>query len=169
MKKLIIILSIIVLTIFVNKEEYVVVPQESLRFRVIPNSNSALDIFIKEEVVNNILKEISIENSLINTKTNIENNLPKVNKIVKSTLKMYNYDKGYNVDYGLNYFPKKIYKDVIYPEGYYDSLVISLGEANGSNFWCVLFPPLCMMENDTNTQDIEYKFKIKEVIESFIE
>ena len=69
---------------------------------------------------------------------------------------------NYTINYGYNYFPKKTYRNKTYEEGEYESLVITLGEGKGNNFWCILFPPLCMVDEDQN--DIEYKSFIKEVI-----
>ena len=73
------------------------------------------------------------------------------------------------IHYGLNYFPKKEYKGVIYEEGYYESLVVTLGNGNGDNWWCVLFPPLCLLEaQETNTQDVEYKFFVQDLIDKYM-
>ena len=74
----------------------------------------------------------------------------------------------YKVNFGYNYFPQKKYKGVVYEEGMYESLVITIGEGKGDNWWCVLFPPLCMMEsNDENIEEVEYKSFIKEIIDKY--
>ena len=68
----------------------------------------------------------------------------------------------------MNYFPKKEYDGVVYPDGNYESLVITIGDGLGDNWWCVLFPPLCLLDaEDNNTGNIEYKSYVKEVIEKF--
>ena len=57
---------------------------------------------------------------------------------------------------------------VLIEEGYYESLVITLGKGNGENWWCVLFPPLCLMEGeDNNTDEVEYKSFVKEMIDKY--
>ena len=67
------------------------------------------------------------------------------------------------------YFPKKKYKGITYKEGNYESLVITLGEGAGDNFWCVLFPPLCLIEADeTSNDNVEYKFFVKELIDKYL-
>ena len=78
------------------------------------------------------------------------------------TLKENQEFKSFHIHYGKNYFPQKEYKDIIYESGEYESLVITLGEGKGENFWCVLFPPLCFIEEDSK---VEYKSIIKELIE----
>ena len=55
----------------------------------------------------------------------------------------------------------KIYQGVTYKEGYYESLVISIGEAKGDNFWCVLFPNFCLIDTQ---EDHTYKSYFKELI-----
>ena len=68
---------------------------------------------------------------------------------------------------GLNYFPEKEFKGITYDEGYYESLVITIGEGKGDNWWCVLFPPLCMLEAEEST-DVEYKSFVKEIVDKYI-
>ena len=63
---------------------------------------------------------------------------------------------SYQINYGSNYFPQKKYRGVNYKEGYYESIVISIGASEGDNWWCVLFPNLCLADLETDT-DIEYK------------
>ena len=78
------------------------------------------------------------------------------------------YDTEYKINYGLNYFPEKNYKGVTYKEGNYESLVVKLGEGKGENFWCVLFPPLCLLEaEESDKEEVEYKSFIKEIIDKY--
>ena len=75
----------------------------------------------------------------------------------------------YSIDYGYHYFPEKIYKGVKYEEGEYESLLVTLGEGKGDNWWCILFPPLCSLEVDENNNEkIEYSLYVKEMFDKFI-
>ena len=88
--------------------------------------------------------------------------LENIDNIVKS------YNIPYNINYGTNYFPTKNYKGVMYPAGNYDSLVITLGKGAGSNFWCVLFPPLCLLDNEKeDVGEVDYKFYVKKLLDRF--
>ena len=81
---------------------------------------------------------------------------------------MKNKEYSYDIDYGMHYFPEKVYKGIKYEEGYYESLLITLGKGEGNNWWCVLFPPLCVLEaEETNTNEIKYKSFVKELIEKY--
>lgn len=168
MKKIIIILAVIIIYIFINTNEYVVIPEESIRFRVVPNSNDVEDIFAKEKVLLKLIDKLTIKNNFNDAKTEIEKEIPLIKKEISNLFKEINYNEKFSISFGNNYFPKKVYNGVLYKEGYYESLVVTIGEGKGSNFWCVLFPPLCMLENEDSTNEIEYKFKVKEIIEKLM-
>ena len=101
----------------------------------------------------------------------IKNNLSKYNKTVELVLKNEHSNQKYNVDYGYHYFPEKIYKGVKYKEGDYESLLVKLGKGEGDNWWCVLFPPICSLEDDegsNNPKKTEYSIFIKEIFDKYI-
>ena len=85
---------------------------------------------------------------------------------IENLFKTEKYDQTFNVKYGINYFPEKIYKNVKYEEGNYESMIIEIGEAKGDNYWCVLFPPLCMIDAE-ESEEVEYSFFISEIIKKF--
>ena len=168
MKKILIITGIIILIVIFNVEEqkYINIPEESIRYRIIPNSNSAKDINAKEIIQKSVekdLKNIMNSNSIEETRINIVKNLDNIKKNIEDTKKNINYDEEIKIKYGLNYFPAKEYMGKTYKEGYYESLVVEIGKAEGNNFWCVLFPPLCMMENE-GEEEVEYTFFLKDFI-----
>lgn len=159
MKKIIILILIISIFLYVNKNSYIK-DDESIRFRVIANSNSKNDVIMKEKVVNNLSKIIFKENT--NKKLAKENILNNMNNIEKSIQKVFddnNYSKTYNILYGYNEFPEKKYNGKIYKKGLYESLVIEIGEAKGNNYWCFLYPSLCMIDYNKPKSN-KYKLKI---------
>ncbi len=167
MKKLVIPLAIIVLLLCIIKKENNRIPEESIRFRVLANTNLENDQAIKKKITENILQELKplkYFKNINETREYIENNLPKIDKIIGNTLRDNNIDAVYDINYGNNIFPRKVFQDEIYEEGEYESLVITLGKGEGDNFWCVLFPPICFLEDDEN---IEYTSWLKEVIDKY--
>ena len=70
----------------------------------------------------------------------------------------------YQINFGTNYFPRKTYKGVIYEAGNYESLVITLGKGLGENWWCILYPPLCLIDENTTTSDVEYRLIIQDIL-----
>ena len=175
MKKTLLVLGLIITTymiIGVKAEELVEIPEDSIRIRVIANSNSEYDQEKKQEIRKNI--QLYMQNLLKDAKnteearTIINNNLKNLNKELDNYLTQINYEKNYTINFGLNYFPQKEYKGIKYKEGLYESLLITLGEGKGDNWWCVLFPPICLLEaEETETNEIEYKSFVKEIIEKY--
>lgn len=169
MKKIIIVLALITIVYSVvnTKEEYVIVPKNSVRFRIIPNSNAPKDLYIKEQVktsIDSVIKEIEKSKTINEARTSIKENINLVENKVSEVFKENNYNMDFKINYGTNYFPEKIYKGVKYEAGEYESMVVNIGSGSGDNYWCVLFPPLCLMEAE-ETDDVEYKFFIKEIID----
>ena len=164
MKKFVIILSLIIVILSLNKQEKLLIPKEAIRFRIIANSNSISDQNIKKEIVNNLSKELLSNNftNIKETRNYINNHLSTFKNISEKTLKKYNNEKV-SISFGENYFPKKDFKGIVYQEGMYESLVITIGDGIGDNFWCVLYPPLCLIDEDTN----EYPSLIKELLDKY--
>lgn len=166
MKKIIYILLIIfILSIFLYEKEDILIPDDSIRFRIIANSNSLEDQTMKKVIKKDLEKQLFllVENSTSKeeTKQIIKQNQDLINK----TLNKYNVD--FDINYGQNYFPTKEYKGITYNSGEYESLVISLGEAKGNNWWCVMYPPLCLIDSKDEEQDnadVEYSSYIKEIL-----
>ena len=164
MKKIVyIMLIIITMCLWITKENEKKIPSNSIRFRIIANSNSKIDqttkLLIKKDLEQNLFPKLENSTSPEETEQIIKDN----EQVIKSTIEKYNIP--YSINYGLNYFPEKTYKGITYDSGNYESLVISLGEASGNNWWCVMYPPLCLLESNSNNYDeIEYKSYIKEII-----
>jgi len=168
MKKILIIIAIIVVNLVLMKEKEIIIPKEAIRFRIVANSNTTEDQKIKKEILNNISEELVKANnlkSIEDTRKFIKREIPVFNKIVDKTLKENNYKKDFHTNYGKNFFPEKKYKNVKYEAGEYESLVITIGEGKGHNFWCVLFPPLCLV--DETEENVEYKSIVKEIINKY--
>ena len=98
----------------------------------------------------------------ISKTTDIDNYVKQTMPILRNILN--NYQVKYNISYGDNFLPSKTYKGIKYPAGYYNSLVITLGQGLGENFWCVMYPPLCLIDENKNTTEVEYKSYVKDVL-----
>ncbi len=163
MKKILIIACILAISLVLFKDDYSLT-KDAIRFRVIANSNSAKDILMKEKVVKS-LSNILFKDSKnkIETKKNIVDNISNIENNIDYLFKENDYNVNYNINYGLNFFPEKEYNGIKFKEGNYESLVIEIGEAKGNNYWCILYPPLCMIDDNKN-EEIKYKFKVIELI-----
>lgn len=147
-------------------KENVVIPKESIRYRIVANSNNEIDQYNKlkaNEVIFPIINDImNNSNNIIDARKNINKNIP----LIENSLD--NLNIKYKVSFGQNYFPTKTYLNNTYSEGNYESLVIYLDEAKGDNFWCVMFPPLCLIDiNREHLDKVVYKSYAKEIINKY--
>ena len=170
MNKLIITFLVAISIIYIcNQNEYIKVPNESIRMRVIANSNSEEDInnkLIVKSMLKETIKDITKGKKTYKEVDNaIKNNTHLIEENIKSTLKDNNINEEYHINYGVNYFPEKTYKGITYKAGNYKSYVVTLGEGKGENYWCVLFPPLCLI--DENVNDYDYHFLIKDILSKY--
>ena len=74
-----------------------------------------------------------------------------------------------NIKINNEYFPTRTYANTTLESGYYDAVIIELGEAEGDNWWCVMYPPLCFVNKNENNMQIKYKSKIWEWINSLFD
>ena len=160
MKKVIVIIIFILGVFLLNKEE-------TIRFRILANSNSKYDQQIKEEVAD-ILKDefrdiLDDTHNISEARTKISNNIDRISNKVDTFLKENGIDYGSNVNFGLNYFPTKEYNGKTYSEGYYESVLVTLGNGEGDNFWCILFPSVCLTDSNT-----KYESFIKNIIDKIL-
>lgn len=119
-----------------------------LRLHVLANSDSSEDQALKLEVRDRILEETATLFKDCKTKDEareaVESNLDKIREIAEQTVREAGYEYGVSVSLGEEEYPTKNYEECCFPAGEYLSLRVMIGEAEGENWWCVLFPPLCI-------------------------
>lgn len=166
------------------------------RLHVIANSDSDEDQNLKYFVRDKVIEYMSSISQNASSKEEVikiaKANLDKIQAIAAQTIRDNGYTYSVNVEVGNFSFPSKRYGDITLPPGYYDALRIKIGKAEGQNWWCVMFPPLCfvdvtsgvvpdeskeiMKENlskeefdliSKNSNEVKVKFKIVEVLQNF--
>lgn len=168
MKKVLIVVAILIIIITNKNVDNIIIPESSIRFRVIANSNTLEDQVIK----NNISKELSsyLYNLVSNAKSKdeateiININYLNIKSFIDNYIEDNNINTVYDLSIGRNFFEEKSYKGVKYNSGYYDSIVLSLGNKSGINWWCVMYPPLCLIEEN---EDVEYTTLIKDMLNKY--
>ncbi len=139
-----------------GEANYPVVSDVAVRIRIIPNSNSYEDqqakkmvTYAMEEYLSKHTNELS---TLESTREFIGSNISTIENVVENVLETMSYSQGYELTYGAHLFPEKELNGKTYDEGYYESLVIKLGEGHGSNWWCFMNAALCLGPSAT-TED----------------
>ncbi len=153
--------------------EYTVIPDEAIRLRILANSNENGDQALKREIRDNVNHEINLWvadlTSFAEGREVIKSHLGDIEQIVANTIKENNSTQTYKVELRKDVpFPTKLYGDFLYPAGNYEAVLITLGNGEGANWWCVLFPPLCFLDfsNGDAVQDLEEQDTQKEQIKS---
>ncbi|HHZ01240.1 MAG TPA: stage II sporulation protein R [Tissierellia bacterium] len=143
-----------------------------IRLHVMANSDSLEDQELKYKVRNKIISVFNEEFENISQKPDgsrlIVEKLSQIRQEAEKIIREEGYDYDVDVYYGNYRFPRKAYEEIVLPEGYYDALKIEIGKAQGSNWWCVMFPPMCFVDFGKN-QDLpvisfECEDKLKEVL-----
>ena len=154
-KRFITILLLLTLFVFVSALSYVSAVSNNIsnsvfRLHVIANSDSKEDqnlkYIVRDELIkymNEIAKDCTSKQEVIDL---AQNNGSKFEDIAKETIKKNGYDYNVTVEIGNFDFPTKSYGDITLPAGNYDSLRVKIGNAEGQNWWCVMFPPLCFVD-----------------------
>lgn len=134
----------------VNEEQ---IPQDSIRLRIIANSDSPQDQWLKQEIrdeINAYLNDRVDESlTLEEAREQMEEELPQLKEIVDRTIAKLGFKYEAQVEIGKVPFPTKMYGTYVYPAGDYEALRVTVGQGQGQNWWCVLFPPLCFVDIDT--------------------
>ncbi|REE91421.1 stage II sporulation protein R [Paenibacillus taihuensis] len=126
------------------------IPSESIRLRILANSDSAMDQLVKREVRDAVVAQMNTwvtgPQTIEEARLTIRSHMNDIEAIVGKTLNDRGFHYGYKAELGIVPFPTKIYGTEVYPAGNYEALRITLGAGAGQNWWCVLFPPLCFVD-----------------------
>lgn len=136
------------------------IPDKVFRLHVLANSDSAEDQALKLRVRDRILEESAGLMDGVSTREEAEaaaaQSLPKLQAAAEDEIRQAGYAYPVQAEITRMYFPTRQYESVTLPAGEYDALRISIGEAKGKNWWCVLFPALCLpvAENGAQLSDV---------------
>lgn len=133
-----------------------VIPKEAVRLRILANSDSDKDQALKRKVRDEVKAQIdgwvADLTSFEEARKVIQSHIPEIEKTVENTLKREGSKDSFQVKFSKNVkFPTKVYGNFIYPAGEYEAVLITIGEGEGVNWWCVLFPPMCFLDFSSGT------------------
>ena len=142
--------------------------KEYLRIHIRANSNLSADqevkYLVKRDVVEFLTPYIAQCDTKQKAKTMLNDNLSNIEKVATKTLRQNGFEYSVKASIKNEQFPTRVYDGVCLESGFYDALIIELGEAKGDNWWCVVYPPLCFTGEGCS---YIYKSKIIEIINKF--
>jgi stage II sporulation protein R len=118
-----------------------------IRLHVIAEDDSetaqSIKLLVRDAILNECSGLFSENGDVIAASETVEENLPLVESVANRVLSENNAGYEAKAEFGLETYPTRVYEDFKLPSGEYLSLRVKLGKAEGQNWWCVLFPPLC--------------------------
>ncbi len=151
MKKLIIFCSLVVAVVMIlpilplSGEGRVYT--DTIRLHVVANSDSDKDqelkLKVRDAIIDRVAKMTEYASSRSEAESSIRAGLCDIEEAAKQIISDQGYDYGVEAVINEEYYPERSYDGVRLPEGKYLSLRVLIGKAEGQNWWCVLYPPLC--------------------------
>jgi stage II sporulation protein R len=159
-----------------------------IRLHILANSNDPLDQQLKLLVRDSV--RLTVKQLLENVDTKeeaaqlIQDHLDMIQQVAAARVSSEGYDYPVEVHMGVYPFPHRTYGTLEVPQGDYLAVQVVIGQGRGDNWWCVLFPPLCLIEDqDTrivpenttqaaNTEQvkvqIQYRWKFKDYLPEWL-
>lgn len=124
-------------------------PNNLIRVHIIPNSDSPVDQKLKHRVRRAVVEAMAPEfkdaDNISEARRLVDKNLAQIEAVARKEVALAGQDYGVRVYHGRFDFPERTYGDLTLPAGEYEAVRLVLGAGKGQNWWCVLFPPLCMV------------------------
>lgn len=168
------IISIFAIIYSVNLSKQADIFNSVLRLHVIAHSDDLEDqnlkLAVKNEVVKYMQEEFADLEDVTSAKAVAERNKDYIQAAAEAEVKRQGYEYPVRVDIGRFDFPIKSYGNLVFPPGNYDAVRVVIGEGRGRNWWCVLFPPLCLVSTSDkglsfdNPREAKISFKCLELL-----
>lgn len=139
-----------------------------IRFHVLANSDSEEDqnlkLKVRDEIIKYLQPLLKDSKSIEESEKIILRENENIKKLSENIIKEngYNYDVKVNLEY--SNFPAKQYSNIVLPAGEYKSIRVIIGSGEGKNWWCVMFPPLCFVDENNGVIDKKTDEKLKDIL-----
>lgn len=160
-----------------------------IRFHVLANSDTEEDqnlkLKVRDEVINYLYPYMQEVESIEESRKIIINNQDNIEKIAKKVIEDNGYDYKVRTELARENFPEKSYGNITLPQGNYEAFRVIIGNGEGHNWWCVMFPALCFIDVtkgkveeekseeeldkviEEKKEEVKVKSKLVEIIENF--
>ncbi len=144
------------------------IAEDILRFHVIANSDSledqSLKLLVKDRLVSYLAPMITDCTNLSEVREIVKGQLPELTNLANTVIQSQGYRYTASASLEDCYFPLKVYGAYTFPPGRYHALRIKLGKAEGRNWWCVMFPPLCFVDETYSIVDQKSGEKLSKLL-----
>lgn len=144
-------------SLYLKELNYEEIADKLIRFHVIANSDSEEDQALKLKVRDRIIDKMSLKlekaENLDEARDILNSSIEEVNGIARDVIIEEGFDYDVKTMLSNENFPDKIYGDYVFPQGTYEAYRVIIGSGEGQNWWCVMFPPLCFVDESKNIVD----------------
>lgn len=137
-----------------------------IRLHVVANSDTFQDQALKLEVRDEMIRMMEGKEDLKEARGYLRANLKRIERRAEKVVAEYGEDYPVRAELKVTYIPEKSYEDLTLPAGNYEALKITLGRGSGQNWWCVIFPQLCLVGEENGNRKIMLKSKVKELLKT---
>lgn len=131
---------------------------ELIRLHVVANSDSeedqAIKLRVRDAVVESLQTAMADVTDIDQARTYIRENLPKIQQTANEALKALGCEDTAVATLDEEIFDTRYYDTFTLPAGVYEALRITIGEGEGKNWWCVVFPTLCVPATSEGFGDV---------------
>lgn len=142
------------------------IASQVIRFHVLANSDSTEDqeikLKVRDGVVAFVQQKLKKAESKEEAERIIRKNLSKIKREANKILEEEQYESRAVAKLTKEEFPVKVYGDTVFPAGEYETLQVEIGKAKGHNWWCVMYPSLCLVDESVAVVPKESKEKLRD-------
>ena len=154
-KGILLFLGVVLLMAFVTATGY---HPEAFRLHIIANSDSRADQAVKLLVRDQVMEYIEETETGGDMEAYFSDHAGEIEAVAEGVLASRGFSYGAKAMVGPAEYPWRELEGQIYPAGAYESMRVVLGDGNGQNWWCVMFPPLSLVDVDqAEEEQVEYK------------
>lgn len=148
------------------------IPEDAIRLRIFSHSDALVHQQIKRDVRDEVAlytrEMLTGATTQSEARATFTEQLTNIEDIAEDIVERHGFDLPVDVSLSEDVeFPTKVYGPLVYPAGLYEALVIEIGDGNGENWWCVLFPPLCLTDlgigSDEEIEEEEVELSTEDV------
>lgn len=141
-----------------------------IRLHIVANSDSDADQTLKYHVRDAVIAYMTERMDSLQTKETagdyVKDHIDELETVANAVIAREGFGNLAQVSFGKYPFPTKQYENVILPAGFYDAVKVEIGQAEGENWWCVMFPPLCFVDDTKGEMEEEYMDVLKDELSS---
>ncbi|AZT90928.1 sporulation stage II protein R [Caldicellulosiruptor changbaiensis] len=121
-----------------------------IRLHILANSNSkedqGLKIYVRDKLISYLSDKVEYSKGKSYILRQISEQKPQIERYLQQQIAQKGYNYSVKVAIQRDLFPNRIYNGFLFPSGVYDAVKVFIGEGGGKNWWCVIFPPLCIVD-----------------------